>query len=247
MSTLIASLACAVAVLVAGHKARAAISVASRLKSCSLLMHHVDKPRAFPIALLAITAVAAAVGCGSSGSKPAAQDAQAAPKERAATQAVTTRPSPRPQRFTSRRYGFRVTLTKEWSQKDALVDWNGKDLPGLQSGIFANFTNTDTGRTLAAAAAPPAKRMGLAAWRAAMVRAAPPVCSESSPAKPTTLDGEPGLAWTARCSDGYDVNKLAALHGTRGYILLLASPTANNNAADRQIFESIRRSFRFTR
>jgi len=194
----------------------------------------------------AITAVVAGAGCGSSGSTPAAPDAQAAPKQRAATQAETTRPSPRPRTFTSRRYGFRVTLTKEWSGNDAITDWNGKDLPGLQSGIFANFTNTGTGRTLAAAAVRPAKRMGLAAWRATMVRAAPSVCSESSSARPTTLDGEPGLAWTARCSDGYHVNKLAAVHGTRGYIILLAS-TANNHAEDQQIFESIRRSFRFTR
>jgi hypothetical protein len=80
-----------------------------------------------------------------------------------------------------------------------------------------------------------------------MVRAAPAVCSESSSAEETTLDGEPALAWTAKCSDGYDVNKLAALHGRRGYMILLASPTAHDDAEDRQIFESMRRSFRFTR
>lgn len=89
--------------------------------------------------------------------------------------------------------------------------------------------------------------MGLAAWRAAMVRAAPDICSESSSAEETKLGGGPALAWTARCSDGYDANKLAALHGTRGYVILLASPSPYNNVEDRRIFESIRRSFRFTR
>jgi hypothetical protein len=80
-----------------------------------------------------------------------------------------------------------------------------------------------------------------------MVRAAPSVCSDSSSAKDTRLGGEPALAWTAMCSDGYGGNKLAALHGKRGYMILLASPTANHDANDRCIFESIRRSFRFTR
>ena len=80
-----------------------------------------------------------------------------------------------------------------------------------------------------------------------MVRAAPPVCSDSPSAKETTLGGQRALAWTATCSDGYDVNKLAALHGRRGYMILLASQTANDAVQDRRIFESIRRSFRFTR
>jgi hypothetical protein len=79
-----------------------------------------------------------------------------------------------------------------------------------------------------------------------MVRAAPPISTESSSARQTTLGGEPALAWTATASDGYHVNKLAALHGTRGYMIFLASPTANDDAQNRGAFESIRRSFRFT-
>jgi hypothetical protein len=186
-------------------------------------MRRIDQMRAFPLALIAVATVASAAACGSSGSKPAVQATQSAPTQPTATQAVTTtRPASPPQRFMSQRYGFRVTLTKDWSEDDALVDWNGKKLQGLGSAAFANFTDPATGRTLVAAAARVAKGMGLAEWRAAMVRAAPAVCSES-------------------------VNKLAALHGTRGYMILLASPTANDNAEDRRTFESIRRSFRFTR
>ena len=139
-----------------------------------------------------------------------------------------------------------MILSEDWSEHDALVDWNGKKLQGLGSAAFANFTDPAAGRTLVAAAARVANGMGLAEWRAAMVRAAPAVCSESPSVKDTTLGGEPALAWTANCSDGYHVNKLAALQGTRGYMILLASPTANNDAADRRIFDSIRRSFRFT-
>jgi hypothetical protein len=81
-----------------------------------------------------------------------------------------------------------------------------------------------------------------------MVRARPQGCSESSPAAQTSLGGEPALAWTADFSaEGFDVIKLAALNGTHGYIILLATPTPSNAAENRRSFESIRRSFRFTR
>jgi hypothetical protein len=204
--------------------------------------------RAFPLALIAIATAAAATACGSSGSKPAAQATHAAPTQPTATQAVTTkRPAAPPRKFVSQRYSFRVTLTEDWSEDDALVAWNGKKLQGLGSGAFANFTDPATGRTLVAAAARAAKGMGLAEWRAAMVRAAPSVCSDSPAAEQTTLGGEPALAWTASCTDGYSTHKLAALHGKHGYMILLASPTASDDAENRRVFESIRRSFHFTR
>lgn len=207
-------------------------------------MRHTDTRPAFIPALIAI-ATFAATACGSSGSKPATQAAATQPTT---TRAITTtRPAAAPHTFSSHRYSFGVTLTKDWSETDARVDWNGKKLQGLASAAFANFRDPATGRTLAAAAAPVAHATTLAQWRAAMVRAAPPVCSDSPSAKETTLGGEPALAWTATCSDGYDVNKLAALHGRRGYMILLASQTANDAVQDRRIFESIRRSFRFTR
>jgi hypothetical protein len=209
---------------------------------------HIDarhERRAFPLALMAIATVAAAAGCGSSGSKPASQ---AAPTQPTATKAVaTTHPVAPPQRFTSQKYGFRVTLTKASSEADAIVAWNGKKLQGLDSAAFANFTDPATDRTLAVAAARVAPGMGLAEWRAAMVRATPSICPVSSSVEQTTLGGEPALAWTTKCGDGYNVNKLATLHGKRGFMMLFASPTAKHKAEDRLIFESIRRSFRFTR
>jgi hypothetical protein len=210
-------------------------------------MRRTDMRRAFPLALTAIATIGAAAGCGSPGSKPAAQDTQAAPTQPTATKAVTTtRPAAGPRRFVSPRYSFRVTLTGDWSENDAQVAWTGKKLQGLDSGQFANFNDPTTGRTLVAAAAHVPKRMRLAEWRAAMVRAAPSTVSESSSAEQDTLGGEPALAWTAT-GDGYHVRKLAALHGTRGYMIFLASPQARNEGEDQRTFDSIRRSFRFTR
>jgi hypothetical protein len=190
--------------------------------------------RALVLALIA----AAAAGCGWSGGQPAAQATQAAAAAQA-TQAAATA-----QEFISERYGFRITLTGDWSGVDALLDWDGENLQGLHSPAFATFSNPATGRTLVAAAAH-AEGMELAEWRAAMVRAAPPICSESSSDEETALGGEPALAWIATCSDG-DAIKLAALHGSRGYIIFMDSQTAKD-AEDRRIFESIRNSFRFTR
>lgn len=194
--------------------------------------------RAFLPALVAIAALDAAAACGSSGDAPAPQATQLS-----GTQTATSTAG---QEFVSQRYGFRVTLTKDWSEHDARADWDGQRLQGLDSPFFANFDDPAAGRTLVAAAAPVATGTQLADWQAAMVRAAPSACSDTSPVEKTTLGGEPALTWTATCSDGYDVNKLAAVHGHRGYMVFLPSNAANDNAADQRTFESIRQSFRFT-
>jgi hypothetical protein len=194
--------------------------------------------RLFVLTSIAVVTVVAAASCGSSAGNPAGQ----------ATQPVTTtRPSAPARTFTSKRYRFRVTLPQGWSGADALVSWSGKQLEGLASPAFARLTDPYTGRTFVAAAARVAKGTELAEWRAAMVRATPAVCPNPSPVEKTTLGGEPALAWTHTCTDGYHVNKLATLHGRRGYIIFLASQIANDDAEDRRIFESIRSSFRFTR
>ena len=101
-------------------------------------------------------------------------------------------------------------------------------------------------RTLMAAAATVPTGMQLADWRAAVVKGAPPVCTESPSGETTTLGGEPALASTAHCSDGYDVNELVALHGGRGYVIYMPSAAANDDAEDQRIFEAIRQSFHFT-
>lgn len=148
--------------------------------------------------------------------------------------------------FVSNRYGFRVTLTTDWSGSDAQSGWDGKQLQGLQSPLFADYFDQVTDRAYAVGAAPVAKGTGLATWRAAMVRAAPSACSDSPSTEKTTLGGEPALAWTATCSDGFEVHKLATVHGDRGYMTLLASTTGSDKAAAMRDFEAIRQSFHFS-
>jgi hypothetical protein len=199
-------------------------------------IHLSRRSPALAVAVTALVAATAAAGCGSSGTEPTMPATQPPPKR-----------ASQPRTFISRRYGFRVTLSGAWSEHDASVDWNGKHLQGVASPAFANFPDAATGRTLVVGAAPVANGTGLAGWRVRVVRAAPSVCSDSSPVEETTLGGEPAVTWSATCSDGYNVEKLAALHGRRGYIVLLASQMSNGATEDHRIFESIRRSFRFGR
>lgn len=198
--------------------------------------------RAFDAALTAIATVAVMTACASSGDQ---HGTQAAPTQPAANQASTTTASA-PQEFVSKRYDFGVTVPQGWSAFDAEVNWSGKGLAGPGSIFFTDASDPGMSRTLMAAAATVPTGMQLADWRAAVVEGAPPVCAESPSGETTTLGGEPALASTARCSDGYDVNELVALHGGRGYVIYMPSAAANDDAEDQRIFEAIRQSFHFT-
>ena len=191
-------------------------------------MQHMSGSRALMLALIASATAVAVAACSSAGvTTPSSSAAPAASKA-----------------FTSEWYGFSVNLSDEWSGTDATLDWNGEKLQGLTSPAFARFADASTGRTLVAAAAPVAAGTGLADWRAAMVQAAPASCSESASVEETTLDGEPALVWFATCGDG-DAIKLATLHEGRGYMIFLDSQTATDDE-DRNVFETIRSSFRFS-
>src|SRR6476620_8470443 len=205
-------------------------------------MRRTTRKRTIGPALTGIATAVVMAACGSSGSQAGAQ---AAATQSAASQGSTTTASTS-QKFVSNRYGFDVTMTSDWSEVDALIDWGGKEIHGPGAPDSANIADPARGRTLMAAAAPVPPGMQLADWSAAMVRGTPPVCTEPSSTEATTLGGEPALAWTLKCSDGYDVNKLAVLHGQRGYVIYLASATANDDAEDHRIFEGIRQSFHFT-
>jgi hypothetical protein len=187
--------------------------------------------RAFLLALLAIAAVTVAAGCGGSST-------------------TTTRP-PKPQTFASQPYGFRVTLTPNWEEQDAQAAWDGKGLPDLSDPAWALFTDTVTGNNLAVVSAPTG--MGLAGFKAAMQAAllrspgASHSCRASSSAAQTSVGGEPALEWTATCASGDHVNSLAVLRRTHGYLILVNTHPGSNAAESRSFFESMRRSFRFTR
>jgi len=198
--------------------------------------------RAFGPALTTLATVAVMTACSSPGSHAGTRAATTRP---AANQASTTRAAT-PQEFVSTRYGFAVTLPQDWSEVDALFAWDGRGLQSPGSPFFANFTAPTNNRTLMAAAATVPKGMQLAEWQAAMVRGHLSSCSEPSSVEATNLGGERALAWTEKCDGGtVNSNKVAALHGGRGYMIYMPSAAAND-AEDRRIFEGMRQSFRFT-
>ena len=200
------------------------------------------RKRAFGSALSAITTAAVITACASSGSQPGIQ---ASPRHAAGAQASTTTAA-RQQEFVSTFYGFAVTLPQDWSEVDALFAWDGKELQTPGSPFFANFNSPTDNRHLLGASATVPKGMKLADWQAAMVRAHLPSCSEPAAVRATTLGREPALAWTEKCDGGtVNSNKVAALHGGRGYMIYMPSSAAND-AEDRGIFEGMRQSFRFT-
>jgi len=215
-------------------------------------MRGATRKRAFGTAMT-IAVVGAMTACGSSGGQPGAQ---AAPAQPTTTEALTKSPSTTSastttasstKEFVSDRYDFAVTLPQAWAEVDSTVDWDGQHLSGPGSPQFANFLDLATHRTLMAAATTVPAGTTLADWEAAMVRGTPDACPPpSQPAETTTIGGEPALLWRVKCSDGYDPIHLVTLHGDRGYVVYLATPTANDDAEDLRIFEGIRQSFRFT-
>jgi hypothetical protein len=203
------------------------------------------RKRAFGSALTAIATLAVVAACSSSGSQ---HGTQAGPTQPAPNQASTTTvpatTAALSREFVSKRYGFGVSLPQGWSPVDATTAWGGQYLAPPGSSDWANVSDPNTSRTLMVASAPVPTGMQLAQWRAAMDRGEPSVCAESPSAKATTVGGEPALASTAHCSDGYDVNELVALHLGRGFMIYM--PSAAEDGADGRLFEGFRQSFRFT-
>ena len=199
---------------------------------------------------MTIATVGVISACSSSGNQSSSQAASTQPAATVAPTTTTTQTSTTTaaatQEFVSNRYNFAVSVPQGWSTYDAEAGWGGKSISGPGSLQFAAVADPSGSRTLMAAAAKVPTGMQLAEWQAAMVQATPKVCSQSPSAETTTLGGEQAVAWTVKCSDGFDGIQLAALHGDRGYIILMPSATANDDAEDRQIFEGFRQSFRFT-
>ncbi len=147
--------------------------------------------------------------------------------------------------FVSKQYHFRLALPKKWSGVDAQNAWDGRALQGQGSPAFADFTESGSESVFTIGAAPVAAGTQLAAWRAAMVRAAPSRCVDSRSATAAMLGGEPALTWTADCGDVHPV-KFAVVHGARGYIAIFEGTGSSVSAAEQRVFDAIVRSFGFT-
>jgi hypothetical protein len=194
-------------------------------------------PRLTITASLCVSLVAA--GCASAVPGPSST------KPQAETSAVPAPSSTKPQAetFVSDRYGFSITLPTGSVTIHATKDWDASCLCGLDDPTWDRALVDD--RTVVVGATAVESAMDLVRWRARMVELAPTVCHDSGAASKATIGGGDALEWTASCSDGYQVIKLAALHGGRGYVVLFASPSNDGLADNQTAFDSLLRSFEY--
>lgn len=145
--------------------------------------------------------------------------------------------------FVSDRYGFSIALPTGSSAVHATMDWDATCLCGLDDPAWDHASVDD--RTLVVGATAIDSGVALARWQAYLVKLAPAVCQESEAATTVTIGGEDALEWTASCADGFNVIKLAALHGGQGYVVLFASPSSDGAADNQAAFDSLMSSFEY--
>ena len=161
----------------------------------------------------------------------------------AAAVPVPSATNPQAETFVSDRYGFSIALPTGSSTRHATVEWDASCLCELDNPAW-DQASVD-GRTLVVAAKAVNSAMDLARWRARIVQLAPGVCNDSAAATDVTIGGEAALEWTASCSDGFKVIKLAALHDGREYVVLFASPSSDGAADNQTAFDSLMSSFEY--
>jgi hypothetical protein len=150
---------------------------------------------------------------------------------------------PQAETFVSDRYGFSITLPSGTPTGHATVGWDASSKYGLEDPAW-DYASLGF-RTLVVGATAVDSAMDLPRWRARLVELAPTVCHDSEAATAVTIGGEDALEWTSSCSDGYNGILLAALHGGRGYFVLLASLTSERLADNQTAFDSLMNSFEY--
>ena len=191
-----------------------------------------------------ILASVIATACGSETPQPSG--AVSTPAVQATSPRSPTSTEAASRAFTSELYGFELVLPSRWQIRAASTAWVSGVLEGRCPSSWDCFSDTTDGRTLAVAAIGVPKNTTLEEWQAGIHRSAPSFCKDSDPPSETTLDGERALTWTTACvSEGLKVIKLAALHGTRAYMFLFASPTNSSLESDQAAFDSIMSTFHF--
>jgi hypothetical protein len=181
--------------------------------------------------LFALAAAIAAVGL-------AAETAPASSDAAVGASAASTK-------FVSRRYGYEITLPERWRATYARRAWTGK-FPLMDSGEVDFFEDRREHFFLVAATrlrAGTSLREWERAHAAVMTRS--PYCERSRAFRSTRLGGVAAREFQNRCLV-HDAIVVAAAHRGRGYTFQLVSPRRNTAVSDRRIFDTGRRSFRFT-
>lgn len=150
--------------------------------------------------------------------------------------------------FTSKRFGYAIVLpggSDSWLASMASEDWLGQ-VTSPNSPSLDTLTDLSTGRLYLLASLQEPAGATLDELVQLVLDARPGSCHTAASFSDSTLADATARDARFRCTDGYNVTAIAALHGHRGYFLIVASRTASPPAEHRSAVEAARRSFRFS-
>ena len=152
--------------------------------------------------------------------------------------------------FVSHRYKYSVVLpgaSNHWSVEFASFNLSGSATNGaIHSPLTDVFTELKTERLYILASRP--NQPNLQKWARFVISIRPePECGPPHSLPHTTLAGAPALAfsWSCGSGGGREGIMVAALHGGRGYFMLVSSLATSSRASEVHAFDAARRSFRY--
>jgi hypothetical protein len=152
--------------------------------------------------------------------------------------------------FVSHRYKYSIVLPgapARWSAEFASFNLSGAATEGAIHSPFTDvFTEVGTERLYILASRP--NQADLQKWAQFVISIRPePECGPPHSLPRTSLAGAPAVAFSWSCggAGGREGIMVAALHGGRGYFLLVSSLTSSSRASEIRAFGAARRSFHF--
>jgi hypothetical protein len=149
--------------------------------------------------------------------------------------------------FVSKEYGYTLELpgtAADYTSDMAFVNWT---IGTVERNVpeFDTITDNRADRSYIVGARRPPAGNTLAAWTAYFT-AHSLGCKAQAPSG-STLAGTAARIFTFVCgSDGWRGVGVTAVHGGRGYFLLVSDPGTASRAADARALDAARRSFRFS-
>lgn len=196
--------------------------------------------------LLAAASLIASCSSGSpsGSSSPRSSDTSATPESTSASQSVP----PKPRSFTSKTYGYTLTVPAGWTTRQAFAKWDGEsELDGTSASVDLIGQPADTKGVWAAAA--PSKR-DLAADTAFAIIWTAHYHGDYCPSRPdmrnrVTVGGQPGVLLAYNC--GILVNTaLTVNHGVEYWFVFIdRGQAAATDPTDRATFLAMLSSVRF--
>jgi hypothetical protein len=145
--------------------------------------------------------------------------------------------------YISKRYGYKLTLSGQYTMIQALLQWDGSFPFGASGMVDITIDSHDRKFIVAAKRVSPG--MSIARWQAFVVGVKRQNCARLRNFRSTSLGGVAAREFVNSCPD-YNVITLAALHKRRGYLLEYLAPTQFSVASNRRTYEAGRRAFRFS-